>query len=498
MPLTPLRSLLVASLFGAAAFAAGEGGTGSEGGESGGGGGGGDATSRTEESLDRPLARVGGVAVTRRDLLVRLGEKFRTSNEGRSALNEIVDNRLVEREMAARKIVVDEAAVEARFRSLEKMVADSGSGATLTDELADRDVSLAEFKDRLKLLIGLETLARKDFGIESGTEVPTAKQHLWLKSVRERAKVEIPAAAGDRRAAVIDGEAVPIERLGQEVEKAISEERRREALNEAIGILVVSRLSAEAGIAVTDDDVRAEVAARRRQFESDPRFQGVSYEEYLEATRGAGPDAFLADPDFRAQVALKKIVLASGGREAVRKRFEERQDLYGVRVHARHVFVRASEKPLAPPLGDGKTSRTFAEAETIAREAKAELSAGAEWKAVVSKYSEDASRLRDGDLGFFPERNRFGPAFFENARALGPGTTSEPVRTEFGWHLVQTLEVRPAPTVDEAFDRVLADLAGERYREALSAAKVEILPDAPRTGAPGDADRDEDLSDTPH
>lgn len=429
--------------------------------------------------LDTPLATLDGAPITRRDLLRRLVQRYRSTKEGETALSELIDNRLVEREVNARGIAVDAAAVEAKFASLDKMMADAGAGKTLAEELRERGVAEAEFRERLRLLIGLESLARSDFGLKEGEEVPTAKQHLWLKTAREKAKIEYPAGTDGPNVAIVDGEAVTVERFGEELEKALPPERLRESLNEAVGIRLVAKLSADAQVAVTDDDVRADIAARKKQFEADPRFQGVPYDEYVKATRGAGAESFLSDPDFRAQVALKKIVVAREGREAVRKRFDERQDLYGARVHAKHVFVQASEKPLPPPLGDGKTTRSFADAEKLVRDAKKELDGGAKWKDVVSKYSEDASRLREGDLGFFPERNRFGAEFFAAAKALAPEAVSEPIRSEYGWHLVQLVETRPAPPFEEAFERVLADLAGDRYREAFNAAKVEFLPAAP-------------------
>lgn len=429
--------------------------------------------------LDTPLATLDGTPITRRDLLRRLVQRYRATKEGETALSELIDNRLVEREMKARSITVDAAAIDAKFKSLDKMMADSGAGKTLAEELAGRGVAESEFRDRLGLLLGLEALARQDFSMKPGEEVPNAKQHLWLKTAREKAKIEFSAETDGPNVALVGGEPITVERFGEELEKALPSERLRECLNEAVGIRLVAKLSAEAGVTIGDDDVRADIAARKKQFEADPRFQGVPYDEYVKATRGAGAESFLSDPDFRAQVALKKIVVAKEGREAVRKRFDERQDVYGARVHVKQVFIQASEKPLPPPLGDGKTTRTFADAEKLAREAKKELDGGAKWKDVVSKYSEDASRLREGDLGFFPEKNRFGPEFYASAKALAPNAISEPIRSSFGWHVIQLVEARPAPAFDEAFERVLADLAGERYREAFNAAKVEFLPAAP-------------------
>jgi len=51
-------------------------------------------------------------------------------------------------------------------------------------------------------------------------------------------------------------------------------------------------------------------------------------------------------------------------------------------------------------------------------------------------YSEDTSASNGGDLGFF-DRNRMAPAFTEAAFDLAVGDVSEPVRTQFGYHLIE-------------------------------------------------------------
>lgn len=56
-------------------------------------------------------------------------------------------------------------------------------------------------------------------------------------------------------------------------------------------------------------------------------------------------------------------------------------------------------------------------------------------------YSEDTSASTGGDLGFF-DRNRMAPAFTETAFDLAVGDVSEPVRTQFGFHLIECTDER--------------------------------------------------------
>src|SRR5262249_12490858 len=162
-------------------------------------------------------------------------------------------------------------------------------------------------------LLGLEAMAREDFGLPAGSDVPPAKQQIWLKSLRESRKIETKGPDSPA-CALVDGDPVAREAFGAEIEKSLDDERRREALNETIGIHIVAKLARASGVEIGDDDVTREIAYRKSQFEADPRFQGVQYEQYLNATHGTGSEAFRVDGDFRAQVLLKKIVLKRGDR----------------------------------------------------------------------------------------------------------------------------------------------------------------------------------------
>ena len=71
------------------------------------------------------------------------------------------------------------------------------------------------------------------------------------------------------------------------------------------------------------------------------------------------------------------------------------------------------------------------------------------------------------------------PEFEAAVVALEPGTISEPVQTQFGWHIVKLNETRkkPAPTLDEARDQIVEQIqqqaVNERVAELTAAAEVD-------------------------
>ncbi|MCM5556409.1 peptidylprolyl isomerase [Pleomorphomonas sp. JP5] len=142
-------------------------------------------------------------------------------------------------------------------------------------------------------------------------------------------------------------------------------------------------------------------------------------------------------------------------------------------VHARHILVKTEE-----------------EANAILKQ----LADGGDFEAIAKEKSEDpGSKPTGGDLGFFT-KGQMVPEFEAEAFALKPGETStKPVKTQFGYHILKVEERRtqPVPTLDQVREQVVQVVQRDKYQETLAkmreAAKIEILTptDAP-ANAPAD------------
>ena len=94
-------------------------------------------------------------------------------------------------------------------------------------------------------------------------------------------------------------------------------------------------------------------------------------------------------------------------------------------------FVAFDKKPSAVDEASG---------EAEIRELLAEVRAGGDFAALAANNSDDpGSAERGGDLGFFG-RGRMVKPFEETAFSLEPGEISEPLRTQFGWHILKVEE----------------------------------------------------------
>src|SRR3954469_1748909 len=184
--------------------------------------------------------------------------------------------------------------------------------------------------------------------------------------------------------------------------------------------------------------------------------------------------------DFKKRLAftrsrlLMDSLLATEGKSAtnddsMKKVYEEasKQITGEQEVHARHILV---------------------ESEDEAKAVKEELSKGADFAELAKKKSKDPGASDGGDLGFFTKEQMV-PEFSTVAFALEPGKISDPVKSQFGWHIIKVEEKRSRKAPD--FEQVKSQIETYVTRKAQAdyvtklreAAKVERM-DKPEDAKP--------------
>jgi peptidyl-prolyl cis-trans isomerase D len=156
----------------------------------------------------------------------------------------------------------------------------------------------------------------------------------------------------------------------------------------------------------------------------------------------------LALADVAANVELTEEQLRAAYEEE-RERFETAEQR-----RARHILIEVAE-------GQEDAARSTAES-ILAR-----IRGGEDFAAVAAEASADAgTKAQGGDLGWIGRGMLVGP--FEDALfAMQPGELSEPVRSEFGFHIIRLDEIRAGEV--QPFEAVREELASEtKTREAES------------------------------
>lgn len=141
-------------------------------------------------------------------------------------------------------------------------------------------------------------------------------------------------------------------------------------------------------------------------------------------------------------------------------------------VRARHILILSDAKASAEEQAKAK-----AKIEEIAQRIKA----GEDFGTVAKEVSEDpGSAPQGGELGWFAH-GQMVPEFDKASFALNPGELSEPVKTQFGWHLIQLEEKKAAgqKPLDEVKDqirtRLAQDEASGKVQEALEQVQLAVI-----------------------
>src|SRR5580693_3618319 len=200
-------------------------------------------------------------------------------------------------------------------------------------------------------------------------------------------------------------------------------------------------------------------------------------------------DEFKRRLAFARNRLLMDSLLATEGKaattdEAMKKVYDDaaKQITGEQEVHARHILV---------------------ETEDEAKAVEDELKKGADFAELAKKKSKDPGASDGGDLGFFT-KDQMVPEFSAVAFALEPGKISDPVKSQFGWHIIKVEEKRNRKAPD--FDQVKGQIETYVTRKAQAdyvaklreTAKVERMdqaaadpaakPDAkPDAAAPADS-----------
>jgi peptidyl-prolyl cis-trans isomerase C len=168
-----------------------------------------------------------------------------------------------------------------------------------------------------------------------------------------------------------------------------------------------------------------------------------------------------------AQAAVEQMIKQEPDEAALKAEYEkqfggDQQQEY----HARHILVESQE-----------------EAQKIINQ----LQQGAEFAKLAEQHSTGPTGPNGGDLGWFQPQQMV-PPFAEAVQKLEPGNyTTEPVQTQFGWHVVKLEATRPVepPPMEEVRQQLIAAMSQQRVESRLEELRkqAEIKTDLPEQPA---------------
>jgi peptidyl-prolyl cis-trans isomerase C len=244
------------------------------------------------------------------------------------------------------------------------------------------------------------------------------------------------------------------------------------------------------GAEITDEDVKIaldDIGQSLPQQIEGPARQAYILDYLIDArlvAQKAEADKMGEGPEFAKKVAyyrdkvlmedlLGKVAKDAASDAAIQKTYDDvaKQQKPEEEVRARHILV---------------------ESEPDAQAALKRVKGGEDFTKVANEMSKDPGS-KGGELGWFT-RDRMVPEFAEAAFKMQPGQISDPVKSQFGWHIIQVEERRQKqfPGLDQVRDQVTRYVVQKSQSELIlklrEQAKVERTePENPTDATPAPA-----------
>jgi peptidyl-prolyl cis-trans isomerase C len=229
----------------------------------------------------------------------------------------------------------------------------------------------------------------------------------------------------------------------------------------------------QSDLALAEEDVGADMQAASPEAK---REHLISYlADIIMVTQAADKKNLADSPDFKRRLAFLRSKLLMGYElqqeaktaltdEALKQTYDEAvKSMSGQEeVRARHILVEGED-----------------EAKAILEQ----LKGGADFAKLAKEKSKDPGAAEGGDLGYFT-KDQMVPEFADVAFKMYPGQLSNPVKTQFGWHVIKVEDkrIKQPPEFEKVKDQIEAYLARKAQSDFITklrqSAKVERFDNA--------------------
>lgn len=232
---------------------------------------------------------------------------------------------------------------------------------------------------------------------------------------------------------------------------------------------VLRQFVVEKKLTTPEETVDKEIAKMRDNVKKNPATKDKTLEQFLEL-QGSNIE------ELRTAVRMSAAIESYISKNVDEKKQEEYfmknlSNFNGETVTASHILVDTKGAKAQDELDKAR-----AKIESI----KKEIDGGADFVECAKKYSDCPTGKTGGDLGAFPRHGAMVEAFANAAFAAEVGKVTDPVKTEFGYHLIKVTSHSPAKDVSysEVKDKVRQVLINTEMNNLVTdlkeKAKIEI------------------------
>ena len=255
------------------------------------------------------------------------------------------------------------------------------------------------------------------------------------------ASVLVLGACSDESA---DSEVIVSSDAGDITKDDLYEEMKSSIGDQAIQIMMIEKVLSE-NYEVTDEEVNAE-------YESSQEEMGENFDEFLAQNNQT-------EESYKKVIRLNLLQerALTEGVEVTDEEIEAQYERAGTELNARHILV---------------------EDEETAANLREELDGGADFAELAEENSTDTgSAVNGGDLDWF-SAGMMVPEFEEVAFSMETDEISDPVQSEFGFHIIQVLdkrEIEGQPSLEDQRESIRSDIAMTKADQAALMPRIANL-----------------------
>ena len=282
------------------------------------------------------------------------------------------------------------------------------------------------------------------------------------------------ASAADIRNAVItvrqlDNSAAAARQSIPAAQRPSENELRRHILAQLVNRALVVQAGKRRGITASEaetDEALAHAAAQKHTTVENLYAQNAKNGISRAALRKDTAEGIIAEK-VRQQAVLQQARVSDAEVDAAIERAKQQGIALPAgepvrQYRARHILIKAEK------------DNALAAAESVIRKIQNQAKAGRDFGDLAKQYSQDTSAAQGGDLGWFGDGVMV-PEFEDAVKKLKKGQISRPVKTQFGWHLIQLTDTRESGTPEERQRNAVRQYIMQQKAEAASAQLLQQL-----------------------
>ena len=248
-------------------------------------------------------------------------------------------------------------------------------------------------------------------------------------------------------------------RMNQEVTDAV----KMQIVSQLTKKMLLKQFVEKQDVSASAEDIKAEIEKIKFFLQNNPANKDKPMNEILE-TQGSSVTEL--EEEVSRALALSKYLENSVTDADKRSYFDANKDAFnGAKVKASHVLIDTRNL---------KTEAELAEAKKKIDIVKVQIDKGADFAEMAKKFSECPSAEKGGDIGFFQRKGSIVEEFAVVAFAMEVGEISEPVKTQFGYHIIKVTEKEEGKEVKYAD---VADMVDFVYMQIKTESLLKELHD---------------------